>query len=353
MKNVLFIAPDISVKGGISTVLEGLIGSKLSHKYNIITVASHIDRSKLRKLIQAVIGLTKTAYYLISKQIAIVHIHGGDLTSIKRKYFYFRLVKLFKKKIIYHFHGASFSEQYPHASLGWKRRIKSLLEDSNIVICLSYSWKTAIINVAPKSNITVVHNATVLPEIGEKSRKASKTVYITFLGLIGERKGIFDLLEVILRLIMDGRNIHLTVGGNGDIVRLHKEIELQGLKNHVTYAGWIVGDAKDKLLRNTDIFVLPSYGEGMPMSILEAMSYAIPVIATNVGGIPELIKDGESGYLVEPGNLDQLLEKMKKLIADENMRLSMGEKGRYTVEKDFSLSEIANKIDDVYESLFT
>lgn len=353
MKNVLFIAPDISVKGGISTVLEGLIGSKLSQQYNIIAVASHIDRSKLRKSIQALIGLSKTAYYLIFKQIDIVHIHGGDLTSIKRKYFYFRLVKLFKKKIIYHFHGASFSEQYPHASLGWKRRIKSVLEDSNIVICLSYSWKTAILHIAPKSNITMVHNGAVLPEIGGNSKKESKTVYITFLGLIGERKGVFDLIDVISRLLKNGYNIHLNIGGNGDSGRLCQQIESKELQDNITYAGWIVGNDKDALMRNTDIFVLPSYGEGMPMTILEAMSYAIPVIATNVGGIPELIKDGETGYIIEQGNLDQLLEKMTKLVEDGIMRLSMGKKGRETIENDFSIIEMANKIGDIYKTLLS
>ena len=253
--------------------------------------------------------------------------------------------------MVYHFHGASFGEQYSVASDGWKRKIRYLLEKSDAVICLSESWKTALMKIAPAGKITVIKNAISLPFLSDRQKKENKSINIVFLGLIGERKGIFDLIKVLSRLIAEECNIHLTVGGNGDIKRLINEIEKNGLKNNVTYAGWIVGNDKDELMRNTDIFVLPSYGEGMPMTILEAMSYAIPVIATNVGGIPELIKDGETGHLIEPGNLDQLLEKMKKLIEDENMRVSMGKKGRETVEKDFSISEMANKIDDVYESL--
>ncbi len=351
MKIILYIAPDISVKGGISTVIKGFLSTQLSQKYNITLVASHIDGSKFRKLMQAIEGLLKTSYYLAFKHIAIVHIHGGDITSIKRKYFYFRLVKLFKRKVIYHFHGASFLEQYPHASPKWGERIKLLLEESDMVICLSDSWKGALIQIAPKSNIRVIYNSVSLPEIYERTKQKKEIVNITFLGLIGERKGIFDLIEVVSRLITDGCNIHLAVGGNGDISRLYKEIDLKGLKNNVTYVGWIVGDAKDNLLRNTDIFVLPSYGEGMPMTILEAMSYAIPIISTNVGGVPELVKEGATGYLVEPGNLDQLFQRMRRLIEDKPSRIFMGQKGRQVIETDFNLNTNVRKIETIYDTL--
>jgi len=219
---------------------------------------------------------------------------------------------------------------------------------------LSKRWLTQIKQIAPKSNVQVLYNAVKLPDANKKiCRAKAGYINVTFLGLIADKKGIFDLIEVVSRLLKNGFNIHLTIGGNGNTGRLYKEIKSKGLQDNITYAGWIVGDDKDTLMRNTDIFVLPSYGEGMPMTILEAMSYAIPVIATNVGGIPELIKDGETGYLIEPGNLDQLLEKMKKLIEDENMRLSMGKKGIEAVEKDFSISEMANKIDEIYESLLS
>lgn len=351
MKIILFIAPDISVKGGISTVIKGLLGTSLSQKYNIKLVVSHVDGLKVLKLVQAIGGLLKTAYSLTFEHIDIVHIHGGDITSVKRKYFYFRLVKLFKRKVIYHFHGASFLEQYPSASPAWKNRIKALLEESDMVICLSNSWGKSIMRIAPKSNVQVIYNSVPLPALDEEKRSEKKIVNITFLGLIGERKGIFDLLEVILRLITDGCNIHLTVGGNGDISHLNNEIALKDLKNYVTYAGWIVGVAKDKLLRNTDIFVLPSYGEGMPMTILEAMSYAIPVISTNVGGVPELVQEGVTGYIVEPGNLDQLFQKMKRLIIDQPLRTSMGQEGRRVIEKEFNLSITGKKIENIYETV--
>jgi len=350
-KKILYIAPDISVKGGISTVIKGFISSQLTQKYNIILIASHVDGSKPRKLVQAIAGLLKTTYYLTFKNIGIVHMHGGDITSVMRKYFYFRLVKLFKKKLIYHSHGGSLFEQYSNASPAWQRRIRQLLEDSDLVIGLSASWRNAIRAIAPKSNFQVIYNSVPLPVLEKEKRNETKVVNITFLGLVCERKGIFDLIEVLSRIILNGYDVHLTVGGDGDINRLNDEVKSNNLKNRVTYVGWIVGDAKDKLLRNTDIFVLPSYGEGMPMTILEAMSYAIPVISTNVGGVPELVLEEQTGYLVEPGNLDGLFQQMKRLIEDSHLRISMGLKGREVIEKDFNLNINEKKIETIYDTI--
>lgn len=350
MKKILYIAPDISVKGGISTVIKGFLSTNLSQKYNIILVASHVDGLKIRKLVQAITGLLKTTYYLIFKHVDIVHIHGGDITSGKRKYFYFRLVKLFKRKVIYHFHGGSLLEQYPNTSSAWKRCIRQLLEDSDLVIGLSASWRNPIMQIAPRCNFQVIYNSVQLPIIDERKRE-KKFINITFLGLLCERKGIFDLIEVVSRLITKGFNIHLTVGGNGDISRFHNEIKIKGLKNHVTYVGWIVGNAKDKLLRNTDIFVLPSYGEGMPMTILEAMSYAIPVVSTFVGGIPSLIINGTTGYMIQPGDMNNLYERILDLVNDADKRRTFGQRGRKVIEEKHNLSVNVDKIDAIYGML--
>jgi glycosyltransferase involved in cell wall biosynthesis len=351
IKNILYIAPDISVKGGISTVIKGYLSTILSQKYNIILISSHVDGSKLRKLFQAILGLLKTLYYLTFKHIDIVHIHGSDIVSSIRKYIFFRLVKIFRCKVIYHFHGASFLDQYPQAPTAWKIRIRQLFEDSDLVICLSESWRSAIMQVAPKSKVQVIYNSVPLPMLEMLTRKERDIINITFLGLIGERKGIFDLIEVVSRLVKDGHRVHLSIGGNGDVERLHEEIDTKGLKSHAKYVGWIVGDAKDDLLRNTDIFVLPSHGEGMPMTILEAMSYGIPVISTSVGGIPELITDGSTGYIVKPGDLDDLYSKLLSLVTANSRRVSYGQAGRKVIEERHNLLVNIDKIDEIYNLL--
>jgi len=353
-KKILYIAPDPNVKGGISSVIKGYLKSDLSKKYNLITVASHVDGPKWRKLLQALGGWFYVLYFMLFDKISIVHIHGSDIVSSKRKYFFFRLVYLFNCKIVYHFHGASFSEQYASASTFWKECITEMFEQSNIMICLSDSWKKEILKIAPQASIEVVVNAVSLPELKDDSEKKENKVGLTFLGLIGERKGIFDLLAVMKKLVKDDGykyGITLDVGGNGDIVRLKNVIEDLGLMDNVRFLGWISEEDRDVILRETDIFVLPSYGEGMPMAILEAMSYALPVVSTFVGGIPELVEDGKAGCLVNPGDTGMLYDKLSTLISSESMRGRFGANGRKIICERHNLDVVVERIDEIYKRL--
>jgi glycosyltransferase involved in cell wall biosynthesis len=353
MKTVLMISPDVAVKGGISSVVKGLINTELSRKYRIILVSSHVDGSKFGKLIQAIVGLAKTAYYLTFDKIDIVHIHGSDPTSSKRKYIYFRLVSLFRCKTIYHFHGNLLFTAFPGLSGPWKRSFRELFEHTDVVISLSEHAKKKIAEFAPSANIVVVPNSIGLPDLdqGLKDEDQNKNIKLAFLGHIKEQKGIFDLLKVIKELVNDRVDLRLFVGGYGELDRLQREISVLGLKDRVEYLGWISEEKRDSLLRKTDIFVLPSYGEGMPMTILEAMSHAVPVVSTPVGGIPELVVDGETGYLVKPGDIEGLRKRILELISDEEKRKQFGNRGRQIIEKNHNLEINIQKIENIYNSL--
>ena len=348
MKNILYIAPSPSVKGGISTVIKGYLSSDLPKIHNIFLSCSHVDGTKFIKLIQAFLGLVKTLVYLSYKKIDIVHIHGGDITSFKRKFYYIRLIRFFKCKIIYHHHGAAFMEEYNVASRKWKNQIKKTFEEIDLIISLSESWRSNILKVAPAANIEVIPNGINIINFFDK--KISTGMNLTFLGLIGERKGIFDLLKVVKRLIDDGIEVKLRIGGNGEIDRLRKEITDLDLSDNIKFLGWIGKDQKDSLLKETDIFLLPSYSEGMPMSILEAMSYSIPVISTSVGGIPEIISDGETGFLITPGDLRALYEKIKFLIQNKKHRDKFGKQGKQMVQTKYNIDMITKKILAIYDS---
>lgn len=352
MKRVLFISPSTSVKGGISSVIKGLLNTELTKKHKIFHVTSHVDGPKFIKLVVAVLGLVHASFYLVFKKVDIVHIHGSDIISSSRKVIYFKLVRVLSKcKVIYHFHGADFAEQFPQASIFRQKRIRKFFQESDLVICLSNSWRDSILSIAPDSTVRVLPNAVTIPEVSCQNKEKRDGLQISFLGLIGERKGVFDLLKAIRKLIDNKHNITLNIGGNGDIKRLKKKIAAQKLHSVVRYLGWISQEEKDSLLRETDIYVLPSYGEGMPMSILEAMSYAIPVVSTKVGGIPELITDGETGFLIEPGDLDALYERLKCLIEDKELRKKLGNEARQFVASKHNLKLTAQQIEQIYDSL--
>ncbi len=352
MNHILFICPDPKVKGGISTVVNSFIKSDLFTDNKIKIVSSHVDGIKLRKLIQAAVGLIQMMGHLVFSTVDIVHIHGSDSISSKRKFFYFIIAKIFKKKVVFHFHGASFMEHFPKLSKNWQNKFKVFFEYSDRVICLSKSWEKEVYTFAPGAKISVIPNSVTLPEKINTERK-NKTIQFTFLGLIGERKGVFDLLKAAKMLIEKGEKICLNIGGNGDIERLNKEIINLKLENNIRFLGWISEDERDLLLKKTDIYVLPSYGEGMPMSVLEAMSYGIPVISTNVGGIPELVVDKEAGYIIEPGDVKGLFEKMEILVTDDLKRCLFGRTARNIIKKKHNINNMVIKVQEIYNELIS
>lgn len=349
MKSILHISPSPHVKGGISSLIKEYLGSDLAKRHNIFLVASHVDGSKLAKLIRAIIGLLETFYYLAVKSPDIVHIHIGDIISFKRKFYYLKLVNYFNCKTIFHHHGGSLIEQYEAISKKWKYRISRTLEEVDAVICLSGNWKKSILKIAPAANVQVITNGVNLPELFEKD--SSIFVRLTFLGHIVEKKGIFDLLKIIKRLINNGFNVKLIIGGIGDIGRLNIELNQLSISDNVEFLGWLSEQDRDALLRQTDIFVLPSYAEAMPMSILEAMAFSIPVVSTLVGGIPELVSEGESGFLIKPGDLDDMYRKITYLIEDEDLRRELGRKGRELIRTSHNIQQITQKVNAIYNSL--
>ena len=137
-------------------------------------------------------------------------------------------------------------------------------------------------------------------------------------------KGTFDLLDAIAKvpqpMLQD--SVRFIVAGNGEVERVREIVERLGLNNCVTVFDWVEPEQRDSLLAESDVFVLPSYFEGMPMSLLEAMSWSMPVITTPVGGIPDFVVEGENGLLVQPGDIDGLSSAFAKLANSADLRTS-------------------------------
>lgn len=350
IKNVLYISPSITVKGGISSLLICYLKSVLAVKYNLITVYSHRSGNKITKLIQAISGLITVCCSLVFRKIDIVHFHGGGCISALRKLVYFRLVKLSGCRTIFHLHGGAFPQQFKKLSPIYKHLIIRMFEQADVVICLSDFFRKEILAIAPRTTVKVLMNSVILPDQMHRHDQKHE-VKIVFLGLINEKKGIYDLLRVMKKVCEENGSTRLVIGGVGEVLRLHNEITELGITGYIDYLGWLKPEERDNLLSTADIFVLPSYEEGMPMAILEAMSFGIPVLSTRVGGIPEIVIDGVTGFLVDAGNLEQLFEKLSVLIRDDTCRRIFGTNGRKLIEDKHNIQDRIREIDFLYTTL--
>ncbi len=161
---------------------------------------------------------------------------------------------------------------------------------------------------------------------------------ILFLGWLEEFKGVFELLEAA-RILRDARiEFHLVFGGDGAALpKAQRFVQMHALDRHVTFSGWLDQAAKADLLQNCQIFTLPSWSEGLPNVMIEAMSAGLACVVTNVGTIPDYVTDGRDALLVEPKNVSALAAALQTIICDQKLRESIAKNGFRLANSSFTL----------------
>jgi glycosyltransferase involved in cell wall biosynthesis len=232
-----------------------------------------------------------------------------------------------------HAHGAEFHSTYFGIPKWAQQWLSGIFRRCDGFIVLSKTWQDFYVlnlRLNPKQ-VFVLPNPTELP-VEVPNRTNVTKVTLSFFGRVGERKGAFDLIKAYAKLPAEQKDCsQLILAGDGELEQGHKLVESLNLTKHVTFLGWIDARARDELLEKADVFILPSYNEGLPMALLEAMGWGLPSITTPVGGIPELVTSNKNGLLVTPGDIQQLSAAMQTLIENEALRVSLGTAARQSV----------------------
>lgn len=345
---VLMVVPDRMVMGGIASVVNGYRDYGIGDEYEVTFVESYVNGSKLVKLKKALGAYRIFRKALKKTDFDLVHIHSSFGPSFTRKMPFINMAFRKKIPIVNHIHGAEFEDFYPNASESKKRLIKKIYNRCNLFLVLSAEWKEKISTIVPENKIEIIENYCMVPDISSVENSEN----ILFLGEIGERKGCFDIPKILKQVENsvgeESKALKIVMGGNGDTEPIVSEAEILKLKADFSFPGWIRGRDKDRLIRESGIFLFPSYNEGMPMAVLEAMAYGLAVVTTNVGGIPKLIEDGVTGYICTPGDIDIMSERITKLITNQELRNRIGQQAREFVSENYSFEAHINKIRDAY-----
>lgn len=329
-------------KGGVAQVMY-TYSKEVYPVFHCITNSG--EGGSIKKLWQLAKGWVKTAFSLMfSRNIEIVHIHTASYNSFKRSTYYVSLAKWFKKKVVLHIHGGGFKEYYK-TNPKW---IKKELLRADYVIALTDTWMQYYRDELQLPYVVTVKNIVSNPKIGNVEK--DERLHLLFLGAINDQKGIFDLLEVINEHQKEWiGHLLLHIGGNQEIERLERFIKDNNLDNLVQYEGWVSGDKKSYLLNLSDAYILPSYIEGLPISILETLSYGKPVITTPVGGIPEVVNE-KNGYLFTPGDRLAMYEIINGIIENPEEMREKAKNAQTSVGDNFP-DRIAEVLERVYNQL--
>ncbi len=345
------------VKGGIASVTNGYYGSSLEEKYDIRYVESYCDGSQFKKFIKVLKGLWEYRRILRDFKPELVHMHTSFGPSFYRLQPFLSMAKRRGVPVVDHCHGADFDTFYVNASEKKKRLVRKVFSKFDTVIVLSREWKEKFTPVVPKDRLVVVHNY-CKPKTSEQlegwleDRFAKKQV--VFLGEIGKRKGGFDFAVIILNTAKKLPGVRFVLCGDGakeDVEKIKAEIEKKCSGIDVSFPGWVRDDAKDRVLVESSVFMLPSYHEGQPMSILDAMAYGLPIVSTEVGGIPQQVKNGVNGILTKSGDPLATAEAISSLLLDKDRYFATSRESLGIATEEYGFEAHAKKISEVYDSV--
>ncbi len=346
---VCMIVPEASVKGGIAAVVNGYRGSSLERKYHIGYVESYRDGTRWQKFGKAVSGYCTLFRRMLMDRPDIVHVHSSFGPSFYRKIPFIYMSCLFGVPVINHIHGAEFDRFYEQASQAKKRLIARVYGRCTRLIVLSEEWKERIAPIVPDTHIDVLENFCLIPK--EPYDQGRNRQQVLFMGELGTRKGCYDIPDIWKRVLFKAPSAKLVMAGDGELEAVRKAFEKKGISSGVDFPGWVRQGEKDRLLQESAVFLFPSYNEGMPMVILEAMSYGLGVVTTNVGGIPNLVWSGENGFIRKPGDTEGLAEDVVRLLNDPALCIRTGKKARQTVAKDYDDERHRARLNEIYESV--
>lgn len=346
-KTVLVIATSRKTRGGISAVLNAYASTSFWDNWNCRWIETHCDKSRLHSLWCFFKALFETLWLLPSS--SIVHLHLSHPVSAIRKTFFFIPAWLMRKNIIVHFHAAS-AELTLHGKISWLYRF--LFTKANRVIVLSEYWKAAILSLTKNAgNIAVVYNPCNSLQPARNIPAVEKERYILFAGTLNARKGYADLIRAFREVAAVFPDWKLRIAGNGEIHSGKILARQLNIEQNVEFTGWISGDKKEEAFRKASVFCLPSYAEGFPMSVLDAMNFSVPVITTQIQGLTEEFSNNTDLLLFKAGDISELSQKLQMLIGDIELRKNISNNAFRKLNEKFSLEVISTQMDAIYKSL--
>jgi glycosyltransferase involved in cell wall biosynthesis len=312
---------------------------------------STMGRIDLRNVMLAAYHGVKYLWLLLRRKPDIVYMPvAQDRLAFLRDSLFLIPARLLSKQVVVHLHGGYFATFYRLASPPMRSLIRYCLGRSARAIVLGTSLENMFEGILPPERVRVIPNG--IPDyFGDMRRHHSNNGHrrtILFLSTLVKEKGILDVIKAlptIANLVPDVRAVFAGEWYRAEDKRAAQEIVREfNLQSHVEFLGSVIPPQKNEVLREADLFVMPSKNEGQPFAILEAMAAGLPVVSTNVGCIPETVINGVNGFIVKPGNADELACRIVSLLADGDLRRRMGEAGRSRFLEHYSLDRFSTQL---------
>ena len=343
---VLMVGPARSVRGGISGVVNNYYSAGLDEQINLTYIGTMEEGSKVHKLMVAAKALLK--YVTVVSKYDIVHVNMASDVSIYRKMIFIQIASLCKKKIIIHQHGGHIEEfYYEKCNDSQRKRIQKVLNKAHKMLVIAPYLKDIFANIIDGKKITVFPDAIKIPPACEKDYSGQK---ILFLGRLCKEKGVEELIDAVSELRKSYPGLQLYLGGAWVDEDLKEKADSHS--DWICQLGWIDKEKKETYLKECNIFALPSYFEGQSVALLEGMVYGCACVASDVGGIPQMMIHEETGLLVPVKDTKGIQDAIGKLLADTKLQKTYGVAARQKINKEFNLETNVKELVQIYHNIY-
>jgi glycosyltransferase involved in cell wall biosynthesis len=362
---IMMLGPESQAPGGMSAVLKVYENAGLADQWPIVYCPTwRVHRVKQRWLFRLPLrwlriydfarALGLLWWALQTRQVQAVHAHSAARGSFWRKSFMLQCAGLYRKSTLLHIHDGSFIQWYEGLNGIAQYAVRQTLKSCTSVIVLTPYWARAIAQIEPQAATTVLPNPVPIPismpheAVFQFLGDTPKT--LLFMGRLWLEKGIDELLETVATLRYSFPDVQLVLAGDGEYSYIRDRAKTLGIADRVILPGWVSGEAKQMWLRQAYALVLPSLAEGMPMAILEAMAMGIPVVATAVGGIPDMLAQG-GGLTYVAGDRAALHRLLAYLLRNPRQAQQMGRRGHAVAQALYAAPKIVEQLGALYELL--
>jgi glycosyltransferase involved in cell wall biosynthesis len=285
----------------------------------------------------------------------VAHVNITGRGSTVRKIILCNVIRALGLRYILHLHDYDYADYYRSRSASLQGLIASVFRHAATVIVLGQRELKVIPQLlgVDEDRVTVLHNAVADPKPDLDKRQHSGTpCQLLFLGHLSARKGVPDLLRALASPTLNRLSWRATLAGGGPIDEFRNLAKDLGILERVCFPGWLDEAAVSELCTSSDVLVLPSYAEGLAMSVLEGLSHGLAVLTTPVGAHREVIEPEVSGILVPPGDVTALVDALSRVIEDESLRAKLARGARNRFLEAFDVSRYAIRLEKLHAGLF-
>jgi glycosyltransferase involved in cell wall biosynthesis len=340
---MLGAAPE--TRGSIAAVVEAYRAHGLFRSWPIEYIVTHGDGERLERAAIALKGLRRFGELLARERRVAVHLHTAARGNFWRDLPCMLATIAARRPLLLQLHGAGFERFYDGCDSMARSLIRFVFNRAAAVIVATDSRRSWVRSICRNANAVSVPN----PAAGiDVARVPERRNMVLFLGKLQQSKGIFDLLQAVAAVRAAVPDVKLVCAGDGERITVARQAERLGIADAVKFTGWVGPSGKRALLENAALLALPSYDEALPMSLLEAMGAGVPVIASPVGGVQEVVVDGVTGFLVAPGDGRTLERALQRLLTDRALAERIGAAGRQSVRLRYSPERAVPRIEALY-----